>query len=171
MGADYADFVSFYRDRRNRRSEWQAAIKRYNQPLDRLTKEIFAVHDIYVGIRDREEFLASRHHADLSIWVDADLRSPSDDPMTIRREDCDISIDNNGTKEDLNRKLDRLCETWKVGHIEISQRALRSIEAANAERERKYRNVILAIRQLVNFRDQAIDMWTVQPKEKIDGVV
>lgn len=96
-GVEYDSLDDCYADRHNHRLDWYNAIKEYNrEDRARLSKEIFSMYDLYVGIRNRGEFLASRHLADLTIWVDASERVRSVDPtMKIRRSDADIVIDNN----------------------------------------------------------------------------
>lgn len=106
----YRSVDECYADRDNHRDEWYQLIYEYNQrDLPRLARELFAENDVYVGWRHRGEFLAGREEGlfDLAIWVDASDRRPpeSSKSMTIRREDCDIVIENNGTEEDLRRRL------------------------------------------------------------------
>ena len=89
---------------------WNNAIKAFNTPdLSRLSRGIFDKYDMYVGIRDREEFLAAKHLADLSIWVDASERVTQEDPtIKIFRTDADVIIDNNTSEEDLRVRLKAL---------------------------------------------------------------
>jgi len=110
LGKDYDNFEDMYADRRNRRVEWMHLIREYNKPahdtpgLTRLARELFALHDVYVGPRNREEFLAVKDAKlfDLAVWVDASERvGGTDDSLQIGLNDCDISIDNNGTPLDL----------------------------------------------------------------------
>lgn len=90
-----------YNDRHNHRELWFEAIREFTKDdPTRLSRELFKVHDIYVGIRSREEFLASKYLADVSIWVDASKRLDYIDPTCeILESDCDITITNNGTLE------------------------------------------------------------------------
>ena len=94
-------------DRRGEyRSEWKEAIRQYNTPCkSRLSRELFAEGDIYVGLRDREEYEASRHLADLSIWVDASKRKGVEVTNDLTARDADVVIDNNGTEEELRKKM------------------------------------------------------------------
>jgi hypothetical protein len=110
MGITYDSLEECYADRVHHRMDWYEAIRSYNREDEsRLSTAIFASYDMYVGIRSRVEFLASRHLSDLSIWVEASDRWPAIDPSCkILREDCDIIVDNNGTIEELYGRLARL---------------------------------------------------------------
>jgi len=110
LGIFYNTIEECYEDRTNRRVEWYEAIRDYNKNDEsRLSSAILSTYDIYVGIRNRVEFLASKHLSDLSIWVDASKRVNIADPtIKIKPGDCDIIIDNNGTEEELHEKVTRL---------------------------------------------------------------
>jgi hypothetical protein len=110
QGITYASLEACYDDRANYRMEWYQAIRDYNAGDEtRLSSAIFDVHDMYVGIRSRVEFLASRKLSDLSIWIDAAERKPQNDPSCkILAADADVIVDNNGTEEELEQKLLRL---------------------------------------------------------------
>lgn len=111
----YANALECFNDRRNHRTEWYEAIKRITaRDPARLAREIFEQFDIYDGPRDIDEFKASNHLADLSIWIDASKRKPleSSDSMTIPRSLADVIIDNNDTVDQLRRRLSRLCSDW-----------------------------------------------------------
>lgn len=110
LGITYDSLEECYKDRLNHRMEWYNAIRAYNEGDEsRLSAAIFAKYDMYVGIRSRIEFLASRSRSDLSIWIEASERKPQIDPSCkILPADCDIIIDNNGTEEELKYKLARL---------------------------------------------------------------
>ncbi len=109
-GLVYESLEKCYADRANHRIEWYNAIKDFNTPdLSRVSRTIFSDYDMYVGIRDRDEFLTSAHLADLSIWVDAFERIPQTDPTCkVLRTDADIIIDNNTSMEDLEKRVRRL---------------------------------------------------------------
>ncbi len=109
----YASIEECYADRHNRRAEWYDHITMYNTPdRARLSREIFAEHDIYVGIRNRDEFVEAKNVSALAIWVDASKRKPPEpaSSMTILREDADIVIDNNGDLDALKRNLEPVIE-------------------------------------------------------------
>lgn len=110
LGITYDSLEECYEDRVNHRMEWYNAIRDFNKEDEsKLSAAIFAKYDMYVGIRSRVEFLASRQLSDLSIWVDASERVPQVDPSCkILASDCDIIIDNNGTEEELEFKVRRL---------------------------------------------------------------
>ncbi len=99
-----------YADRANQRMEWYNAITDYNTPdLSRLSKSIFDKYDMCVGIRNRDEFLASEHLANFSIWVDASDRVHQADPSCkVLRTDADVIIDNNNSQQELEKRVLRL---------------------------------------------------------------
>lgn len=69
-----------YADRRVRREEWRKLIREYNTPdLSRLTRELLEDNDIYVGLRDRDEYNATRKLFDLVFWIHR-IGYPYDDP-------------------------------------------------------------------------------------------
>ena len=90
-------------------------IRDYNSPdKARLSKEILNEHQIYVGMRDLEEFNASKHLYDLKIWVDASGRGVPLEPITsfnIPKDEFDVIIENNGTYDQLVYKVARLANS------------------------------------------------------------
>jgi hypothetical protein len=118
-GIKYDSLEEGYEDRFNHRSEWREAIEHYcGEDLERMSREIFEEHDIYVGIRRRKEFLASRYLADMSIWVDAGDRIQSkDESLDILPTDCDIIIDNSSSLSELTRKVGNLCWLLAPGNV------------------------------------------------------
>jgi len=103
IGVDYPSSSACFEDRANHREFWKYAISEYNQPKDRLVKEILAVNDIYVGLRSRDEFEASRHHFDRVIWVDRSCKLPPDPTCDLLPADADIQVDNNAGLVQLRR--------------------------------------------------------------------
>lgn len=107
-GLVYPTEEECYADRVNHRVLWMKLIRQYNDTdPTRLSRLIFRNYDIYVGIRNREEFLASRDLADLAIWVEK-LDCPTDPSNSILEEDCDLTVFNSGSLEDLEYKANRL---------------------------------------------------------------
>lgn len=109
----YRSMKACFEDRGAHRQLWYEAIRDYNTPdRTRLGRGIFAEHDVYCGIRDREEFEALRAEGafDLAIWIDASERRPpeSSDSMKLTRDDADLVVDNNGGLLALYRNLDEL---------------------------------------------------------------
>lgn len=100
MGYDSPE--TCHADRRNHRPLWYELIKAYNH-LDKaaLTKDIFARCDMYVGIRNTEEFNAAKKAGlfDIAIWVDASNRLPieSEKSCSVHPGLADVILDNNGT--------------------------------------------------------------------------
>lgn len=102
-----------YEDRVNHRAEWYNMICDYNKDdKARLAKAILEVSDCYVGMRDREEIeeCLRQNLFDLVVWVDASERLPLEpvDSFNIDKSCADIIIDNNGTVNDLYKKVYRL---------------------------------------------------------------
>jgi hypothetical protein len=111
----YPTYIHCFDDRSNHRGLWYDLIAGYNLfDKARLSKEIFAEFDMYVGIRNAEELLEARRHGivDLVIWVDADRRKPIEPTSsnTVTEDMCDITINNNGTEEDLQWKVNNLTD-------------------------------------------------------------
>lgn len=110
----YKNLKECYDDRNSsqeKRTEWYNLICDFNsQDKTRLAKEIYKYHDCYVGMRDREEIDACVREGvvDLIIWVDASERlnyKEAQSSFNIDKSLADIVIDNNGTLEDLKRKV------------------------------------------------------------------
>jgi len=123
----YDSVQACFDDRDNHRQEWFEAINAYNTPdLSRLVREIFCENDIYCGLRNRDEFVSAREDGlvDLAIWVDASGRKPpeSASSMTLRQEDTDLTIDNNGTLEALYARLDVLILTLREMQAQTPRR-------------------------------------------------
>lgn len=113
----YTSFEECYEDRLNHRSLWAALIKSYNQKDPaRLSREIFEEHDIYVGIRSDHEFQTAKEEElfDFAVWVDASEREPyeSAESFNIDKSCADIVINNNGTEDELRRRLDQLVRVF-----------------------------------------------------------
>lgn len=108
-GVVYPDLAACYADRVNHRQEWFEQIKAYNTPdLAKLAREIYAENDIYVGIRNVDEFVAARDQKlfDYSIWIDRS-KHIAPEPLTSNTITSDMAthiIDNNGTLEELRIK-------------------------------------------------------------------
>lgn len=117
MTQDYPDYEACFADRSNRRVEWFQHIQEYNgHDPSRLSRELFAVHDMYVGLRRREELLAARDMADLVIWVDGSRRHPPEsvESFTCLESDADIVMPNHQTVSELEGRVSRLCNTWNL---------------------------------------------------------
>lgn len=103
-----------YSERHLMRKEWFDLISEYNRAdPSRLSTELFQQYDIYCGLRSATELEASRHLADIVVWIDATDRlgiSESSDSITITKEMADIIIENNGTKEEFEKKIKKFGE-------------------------------------------------------------
>ncbi len=110
-GIHYTSAEECYEDRLNHRAAWYDAITDYNTPdKARLCRDILKTSDMYVGMRNRDELMASQKLFDLIIWVDAFGREDpeSADSCTVLRSDADIIIDNSTTEKDLRMRVGSL---------------------------------------------------------------
>lgn len=73
----YKTIEECYEDRDGYRPEWFELISAYNSPKYRLAEELLSKHDIYVGLRNNEEYQAclERDLFDLIFWVDGTKRT------------------------------------------------------------------------------------------------
>ncbi len=111
----YTTVEECYANRGQHREELRLLIKQYNTPdLTRLTRELLAENDIYVGLRDADEFAATRHLYNVIFWVDAWIRTRTVDPsMKIEYERSFEWIDNNGSLSYTTRQLTRLAQALR----------------------------------------------------------
>lgn len=111
---NYSSLDECYNDRHNHRQEWFEAIKAYNTPdLARMSREIFNTNDIYVGIRNADEFLAAKEQKvfEHSVWIDAEKRigtKESDLSCTVKPEMAQTIVNNNSAVENMYNILDRI---------------------------------------------------------------
>jgi len=108
----YADAWWCYADRRNHREEWYQLICEYNRDdKARLAKALLEKYDIYVGMRDDQEFAEAKGLFDLIVAVDAAERVPEcDDTFKISLLAANIRIDNNGDLNDLYQEARALAD-------------------------------------------------------------
>jgi hypothetical protein len=112
-GIRYASPEKCYADRHAYRADWFNAISRFNIPdRARLSREIFAQHDIYCGIRNDRELMAARNAGlfQAAIWIDRSDHVPPEpgESMRIERWMADFVVDNNGAIDDLRYNLCQL---------------------------------------------------------------
>lgn len=116
IGKPYPSAKVCFADRVNHRALWLQQIEAYNAPTwDRLSREMSAEgYDVYLGMRSKKEFEASKYLYDFVVWVDASDRLPPEDisSCTLVKNDADIILDNNGTLEDLKHRVDTLVEMF-----------------------------------------------------------
>jgi dephospho-CoA kinase len=108
----YKSMKECFEDRINHREEWKKLICVYNQEdKTRLARKIFKVNDIYVGLRDLNEYeaIVKAELADFIIYVDAGERCGGYNDVTMEISQGDNGVDyiiyNNGTLEDLKREV------------------------------------------------------------------
>lgn len=113
-GNPYTSTEACFADRVNHRKIWHDEIERYNLPTyTRMTWDMInGGYDVYVGMRSRLEFTASRHLYDRVIWIDASQRLPAEghDSNGLNAGDADEILDNNGTLTELSGLVVTLLE-------------------------------------------------------------
>lgn len=112
---NYQTVEQCHTDRRHHRTEWFNLIRAYNNPdPTKLAREIYAEFDIYVGVRNPDEFLAIKESRlfEWSIWVDASQRKEPELTSSngLCADDADFVLDNNGTKAELRARVASLRE-------------------------------------------------------------
>jgi hypothetical protein len=107
IGVDYPTVEDCYEDRANHRAFWFDTISNYNTPdMTRTAEGMFKrKNDLYVGMRKREEYKAcvAARLFDRVVWVDRSEHLPPEgkESMELQESDSDVTIDNNGTLEQL----------------------------------------------------------------------
>lgn len=108
----YRNLEECLKDKANHRKEWADIINKYNEKdLSKVAKDILSINDFYCGIRCKKQLEASKHLFDLIIWVDASERlgvTENSSSITVTKDDADIIITNNGTKEEFERKVKKV---------------------------------------------------------------
>ena len=120
----YASAAECFADRKNHRETWFNLIKDYCAGDEaRLIREILSQHDIYCGIRRREEFLAAKAEGlfDFAVWVDASDRLPPEDQSscTVTADDADFVVDNNGPESELYQNFQTA--TLKASRVALAE--------------------------------------------------
>ncbi|MBW4460588.1 MAG: hypothetical protein KME47_10145 [Nodosilinea sp. WJT8-NPBG4] len=95
-----------YEDRDNARMDWERLIFEFNTPeKTKLAKLVFSESNIYVGLRNKQEYLSclKQKVSDLTLWVDASKRVNYTDPSLSIEYDARymVWVDNNGKLPDL----------------------------------------------------------------------
>ena len=112
--AVYDTLEDMYDDRANHRQLWAEMISAYNIPDKTKTAAtmISRGFDMYVGMRKKDELEACREAGifDLIVWVDRSEHLPPEPitSMDLVEADADVTIDNNGTLDDLARNVEAL---------------------------------------------------------------
>jgi hypothetical protein len=102
----YKTMSECFEDRLNHRQEWYLSICEYNkEDKSRLAKDIISKYDCYVGMRDLEEFNASKELFDVIIWVDASERiGLPESTNKISQKEAHIILTNNSTFDEFEQK-------------------------------------------------------------------
>lgn len=122
LKATYDSAEECFEDRNNHRAVWYNIISSYlaDDPA-LLGRNIFAEHDIYVGVRSDDEYTAimTEGLADFVVWVDASNRLPDEDESSFTLTDirADFIIDNNGDESDLTVQVDKLAQHIFGGEV------------------------------------------------------
>lgn len=114
----YKTVEECYTDRRNHRVFWADAIDAINERDPAyLYRKCLADQDLLTGVRKRREFEAVRAAGlvDAFIWIER--KGPPDCTQQYGAQDCDFTIENNGSLEDLYDKLKRLVRLFKLSDL------------------------------------------------------
>jgi len=105
----YKTVEEAWEDRRNHRAVWKQAIVEYRQDDPaRIVRELYEDNHIYEGLRDREEFEASKEEGLFDLIVYIHRPGIAVDPtMDMNEGDADLVILNTGDKEDYQEKCYR----------------------------------------------------------------
>lgn len=118
-GVHYASLEECYADRHGHseivgdmRTFWYDTITAYNTPdKSRLSREILEAHDMYVGMRNFEEYVASKHLFDHVVWVDSSARGVPPEQkssMSISPDSSMYVVANSGTLGHLKDQVEQL---------------------------------------------------------------
>jgi hypothetical protein len=111
-GRKYATAQECWEDRHSHREAWAKIIGDSNgsDPV-RFYRDCLAEQDILTGVRWRREMLACREAklVDLWLWVERP-GIPADPTQEFTAGECDLTIVNDGTLEDLRKKVERIAE-------------------------------------------------------------
>lgn len=115
----YKTKAACYADRGNHRDLWYDKIVEYNTPdLSAMGKAISYDHEVYIGIRNKEELDACREEGLVDIVIGVYDPRKSLEPkssMTIDIfEESDIIIPNSGTLQDLENRVICLFENMNI---------------------------------------------------------
>lgn len=115
----YVNSVACWLDRRNHRDEWAKAIDEYNRnDPAQLYKDCLGFQDILTGLRWRHEFKAVKDAGIVDLWIFVfDPRKPLEPSFQIMPEDCDGTVVNDGTKEQLHTAARLLADEIKSGRV------------------------------------------------------
>jgi len=122
----YDSFEEFYSDRSNNRTVWGNLISAWNTPDKCRTARTMLEegNNMYVGMRRKDELNAciKAKLFDMIIWVDASIRKPleSVESMRLSMQDSTYIIDNNKSKDELNKTINRLQSTLHADGFDVN---------------------------------------------------
>ncbi len=101
------DKEELFATRSSHRNLWKSLITSYNTPdKSRLCRKILETSDAYVGMRCIDEYQASKHLFDKIYFVDAMIRLPAEESMTIPYLPLEMEyIYNHGSKSHLREQV------------------------------------------------------------------
>lgn len=134
----YATFEDMFEDRVNFRATWKNLILAYNTPdLTRTTRTMLERgYDIYVGMRDPDEYISSKDQFDLILWVDRSKECPPEDKSSmgiVFNPSQMVIIDNNEDLQFLNNQIIFLQHHLHQKNYDVGQ--LKQISKNNALNE------------------------------------
>lgn len=116
----YKTVEECFNDRINHRAEWFEIIHDFNKDdVTKLCRLVLSRFDIYCGLRSKEELEQLKKEENvITVWVDRSkhVRRELAESMTIDMSMADYVIDNNGSKEDLEREVDKFVSYYTSSH-------------------------------------------------------
>ena len=135
----YKTFEEMFEDRVNYRKTWKDLIFAYNTPDRSRTSRTMLErgYDLYVGMRSREEFEASKQLFDSVIWVDRSQHLPPEpeDSMELTKDDADYIINNNGSMASLKSEVAELKHVLRVHGYDVGEQDKLQIISKESEKQ------------------------------------
>lgn len=130
-----------FQDRRNNRFIWKGLIRQYNHPdPTRLARTVLAENDVYVGMRDRDEFEACRAAGlfDYVVYLyDPRKKDPGD--CGVLKSDAHRIILNDGSIADCLNRANRVIRSieaeYRKGRNEIHDTGSGDTDSQEVQKE------------------------------------
>jgi hypothetical protein len=114
MADRYDSWEDCFNDRAQHRSDWFNLIRDYNNLTGntKIALGVLAESNVYVGMRSRVEYEATRNLFDHVVWVDRSEHLPLEprNSMELTINDADLFVDNNGNHNDLFKNVVHLVQ-------------------------------------------------------------